>query len=73
MQPTLLTDFGFSTPALKPVRALAQHQLQHVTETTEERRKRYKTLAAVSTSQSIEYAGRCVPFVAKAVYGYHRT
>jgi pimeloyl-ACP methyl ester carboxylesterase len=52
MQPTLLADFGLPTDALEPVRELAQRQLQHVTETAEERRKRYKTLAEVSTSQS---------------------
>lgn len=40
MQSKLATDFGLPTDVLEPVRAIAERQLQHATETAEERRKR---------------------------------
>lgn len=52
MQPTPNHESSQPTDLLEPVRALAQRQLKHATETADERRRRYKTLAEVSTSQS---------------------
>ena len=52
MQAMPPNEFSQATDFLEPVRTLAQRQLKNATETADERRKRYNTLAEVSASQS---------------------